>query len=495
MTNNVLFPRKVYYGAVVLLLLLLASTLYHRISHFDDAWCTEQSYWLLKDGIVRSELFRGYNYWHERLYVFHKAFVYVQALLLSGVGFSVWGARTTPMLFTAVGLGLLLLYFRRKPEHQWLAATLYIGCGCLWIFGVDNRPDSMVAAFGFASYMLLRRPDASFLRLLLAGVLAGIAGLTHLNGIIYVAAGTFWLLAHRGWLRAGWFGLVGTLTVSTYLLDAALDNQIDRLVYQFTHDHVTQSNLHWWSKLAVMADYHRLFMHSEGETFLTVLFLVVVVVLWRHRPSLKLLTPSMQYLLLLLGLFWLLTKSNNVYYFLLFVPFLIATLVELTLAAAPLLTQPQRLVVVVAFCAYPLGGLIRAFYLVRENQTYPNTLVENARLAAYMPQQGAKIIAPIDFFFGQMNNYRVRGLTYYALLNANEYAGQLPLDTFFALATQDSVRYIVTDQRTWNQAYQVPADAPSQIGPYQRVFQDKWHSVYVRRDSLPQVPPTLSSNY
>ena len=192
-TSFVFFPKKTYAVTAAVLVALFLSTLYHRIAHFDDAWCTEQSYWLLKDGIVRSELFRGYNYWGERMFVFHKAFVYAQVPVLALLGCDIWAARALPMLFSAIGLLLLLRYFRTQVEAQWMATVLYIGCGCLWLFGVDNRPETMTAAFGFASFFVLNRSARSAWMVTAAAALAGLASLTHLNGIIYVAAGTIWL--------------------------------------------------------------------------------------------------------------------------------------------------------------------------------------------------------------------------------------------------------------------------------------------------------------
>lgn len=475
-----LFPRRTYVVLICALLLLFASTLVHRVSHFDDAWCTEQSYWLLKDGVVRSELFRGYNRWHEQLYVFHKAFVYLQAGILYFTGPTVWGARATPLLFTAVGWLLLLFYFRRNLEGQLLATLLYVGCGTLWLFGVDNRPETMVAAFGFTSFLLLQQTNRSFLLLVLAGVAAGIAALAHLNGLVYIAAGAGWLLlAQRNWRAALVFGVAGGCTAGLYLLDALLNGQLELLLYQFTHDHVTQNNQHWDTKLRLMAQYHRLFFHSEGEGPLTALVIVVALVLSWRRSGRVLLTPTAQYTLLLVGTFWVLTKSNTAYYFLLFVPFFVVLVAEWVLTIP--LTAARRAVLFSLLLCYPLGSALRGYYLLKENAMHPNTLAKNAHLARYMPQRGAKVIAPIDFFFGQMPNYRVRGLTYYALLNANEYQGQLALNDFFALAEQDTVRYIVSDLRVRNQVYHIPADAPSHIGSYHKIFQNQWHSVFERR--------------
>lgn len=475
---SMLLPRRAYYIGIGTLIVLFALTLFHRISHFDDAWCTEQSYWLLEDGIVRSELFRGYNYWHERLYVFHKAFVYMQAALLYFLGFSVWGARATPMLFTGVVLLLLLRYFRTKRESQLLATMLYIGCGTLWIFGIDNRPETMVAAFGLASFLLLTRNQqkSSIFQLIMAGVCAGMAALTHLNGLIFIVAGAGWLVLRRNWRAAFLFGFSGSCIASLYLADALADGQIDRLVYQFTHDHVTQANQHWNSKLRTMAEYHHIFFHSVGETFLTVLTIGIAFIIRWRLPNRVLLTPAAQYTLLLISSFWFLTKSNTAYYYLLFTPFLVILITEWSLSVT--MSATRRIFIISLICLYPLGSVMRGYELIVENYTYPDQMSENALLAAHMPNHNTKVIAPISFFFGQMTKYRIRSLTYYSLLDANQYHGKLSLHSFFALAARDNVQYIVSDLRIRNQVYHIPVNAPYRIGNYHKTFQDEWHSIF-----------------
>jgi hypothetical protein len=482
--NTILLPRRVYYLAIAGLAFLFAITLPYRIEHFDDAWCTEQTYWLLKEGHARSEMFRGIDFWHERLYVFHKAFVYAQVPVLWLFNFNVIGAKATSLIFSLVGLGLLLRYFRGQGEAQALALALYLGCGTLILFGFDNRPDTMAMAFGFASYLVLSRSQLLAGQLVWAGVLAGVAVLAHLNGLIYPAAGALWLLWQYGWRQGWWralmFGLAAGLTASLYVADALLDGRLDRLVYQFVHYHSAASNHSWASKWQVMTHYHQTFFHSEGESFLSALLLLVLGVLaWRPatRPGLS---PALRYLLLLLGLFWLLTKSNTAYYYLLFVPFMVVVVAEYVLAAAPQLVAWQRTAVLGLLLLYPVGAGLRAYNLVRENHSYPDTATENARLARYMPRHGSVAVVPLDFFFNEMEHYRLRSLTMYAMRNTEQYHDTLSVAGFFALAAQDSAEYVVTDHRRKNHVFEVPPTAPARIGEYERVFQNAWHSVYRR---------------
>ncbi|UOR04060.1 hypothetical protein MUN82_14030 [Hymenobacter aerilatus] len=471
-----LLPRTTYYVILCALLLLFATTLWHRISHFDDAWSTELSYQLLKDGFVRSSLFGNYQQWDEHLYMYHKAFVYVQAGILYFIGFDIWAARATTLLFTGSCLLLLLVYFRPRKEQQLLAALLYVGCGSLWLFGVDSRPETMVATFGFASFLLLQKGILSPRRLLLAGALAGFAALTHLNGLIYIGAGTFWLLPRSGWRGVILFSAAGSLVAGLFLADALIDDQLPLLLYQFTHYPVNQNNHDVLLKLHTMARYDRIFFHSEGEAPLTVLLIMVILITSWGRPIQKMFTPAARYLVWLLVVFWLLTKSHNAYYYILFVPFFIVIITEAVSTVE--LPKLRRYAIAALIALYPLGSATRAYNLLRENYTYPPVATENARLASRMPQKNTKIIAPMSFFFGQMDNYHIKSLTYYSFIDQDYYNKQLTTKQFFDLAARDTVRYIISDFRKSNKINYIKPDTPTRVGPYRRVYKDQWHSVY-----------------
>lgn len=512
-----LFSARVYYGLLLLVLGLFASTLYGRALHFDDAWFAEQAYWLRRDGYVHSELFRGLNGWENRLYVFHKGYIYALAASLRVLGESVWAVKATGLLFVALGLGLLLRYFRGQAEAQWLAAILYLGCGAVVTFGFTGRPEPMVMCCGLGSYLLLAAAadptsQPAYGKLALAGALAGLAALTHLNGLIYLVAGALWLLSRRGgrrrvgWLQAGWFGVAGAGVAGLYLADALLTRQLPVLAQQFVHDPVNQSRLNLASKLAVLASVPNMFFHSDAELPITLVLALTLLLGLRGRQSGGYAgaaseprrAPALRYLLLLLGAFWLLTKSATAYYLLLFVPFFIIVSVELALSAGPGLPAWRRRLLLLVLGLYPLGSLARARYLWHENAAYPPPAAENARLAAYMPRRHTKVIAPLDFIFGQFENYRIRGLTYYGFLSDARPAGPLPLADFFALAAADSVNYVVTDYRTGNAVYYIAPDDPAQIGAYRRVYQDQWHGVYARQPGTsypaPASPKQLELN-
>ncbi|WP_288426093.1 glycosyltransferase family 39 protein [uncultured Spirosoma sp.] len=456
------------------LLGLLVISCYQRTEHFDDAWFAEQSYWLVRDGWVRSELFRGLNGWEDRIYVFHKLYIYASALVMSLIGFSLPASKLLTTL-CALTTGYLIWRYNQRSSalEQWLALLLYAGCGIVIQYIAVNRPEMMCALLGFSSYYVLsQRTNQATGRPGLAGLLAGMAALTHLNGLIYVAAGLVWLLVRDGLRPAIRFAIVSGLTLSLYTVDALWDGQISLMISQFIHDPATQANFSLADKWRIMLDYHQLFFHGYAEVPLSVL---VLLCLLAGGQSARLSNPTMLYLLVLVVSFWLLTKSNFDFYYILFAPWL-------ALVAANVLTDSradrprwQRRAGVAVVVAYYGLALFTVEQVLVENRTVPYMPHYNAMLAQHMPRKHTRIIAPIGFFFDQMETYHIHGLSYYSARH-----GHASLAEFFQLADQQQATYVVSDGYE-NASYVIPLNAPERVGAYKRIFRDQMTSIYERQ--------------
>lgn len=472
----ILLPKNAYHSAVLVLLAALVITFFKRAPYYDEAWFAEQSFWLIRDGKVRSELFRGYNGWENGIYVFHKLFVYAGALIMSITGITVATSKLVSILFGLLGGGLLWVHGKRcSREQQWLALFLYFGCGTLIRYISVNRPETMCMALGFASYLALDPLAKVRPKSILGGVLAGLAALTHLNGLIYLIAGTIWLFVRMGRKSAFVFAMSGSLTLSLYGLDALLDGNLALLVQQFFNDPATQKNLHLSDKLAVLADYHQIFFHSQNEAALSVLVILGVIA---FRKKIRVSQPVLLYTILLLISFWLLTKSDTDIYFLLFLPWLASLAASWLIVYLSSQSSQQKWAGRILLFGYSLVTVVQLYFVLMENQTVPDIEQRNSLLASYMPRQHTEVIAPIGFFFGQVDRYKIRGLTsYYLLERATK---KIPLSSFFAGAAKDKVEYIISGYGK-DASYNIPADAPIQIGVYQRVYQDELNSVYARQ--------------
>ena len=224
----------------------------------------------------------------------------------------------------------------------------------------------------------------------------------------------------------------------------------------------------------VMVNYHQLFFHSHGEVPLSTL---AILCLLTFRRSIQFLQPVVLYLALLLITFWLLTKSNFDFYYILFVPWLvILTTTCLTIYLPERAVWQQRVGqgLMVGYLAFSFLSISRVLI---ENDAQPYVQSYNASLARHMPHQQTKIIAPISFFFGQMDNYKIHGLSYFSALNNRT---PLPLDEFFQRAEDEQVKYIVSDGYM-TASYLIPLNAPVRIGSYKRIFQDSMTSIYERQ--------------
>ncbi|MBN8826989.1 MULTISPECIES: hypothetical protein [unclassified Spirosoma] len=474
---SVLFPIRTYLILLLVLLAGLVITFIHRAEYYDEAWFAEQSYWLIHSGQVKSTMFRNYNGWNQGIFVFHKLFIYAGALIMSATGVSVATNKLVSILFGLLGGYLVWLSGRSASrEQQWLSVLLYFGCGTLIRFISVNRPETMCMAIGFASYLAIDPPKRWRSKPIWAGLFAGLSALTHLNGIIYLIAGAVWL-----WLKVGWramlvFSVAGALTLSLYGFDALLAGQIGTLIDQFRNDPATQENFGLMAKLTVMADFHQIFFHSQNEAALSVLVLLCAIL---FRKQIARTDPLLLYTWLLIGSFWLLTKSSTDIYFLLFLPWLSILAANWLITYLPYQPVWQRRLMQVLVIGYLLVSAIQFREVIVENRTVPDTEQHNALLASHMPHKHTRVIAPLEFFFGQMETYQIWGLTYYLFLAKKR--KDLPLNDFFRLAEQEQVEYIISDHRL-NASYDIPISAPITIGSYRRIFQDEWNTIYARQE-------------
>lgn len=477
-----------------LFLTLLVATAYHRSEHFDDAWFAEQAYWLVRDGRVRSEFFRGLNGWEKQLFVFHKGFIYFGAALQGLLGFSLPVGKAVGAFWTVVG-GLAIWWQVRwlglATRWVYLALLVYVANGMLIEYAFVNRPEPMYATLGFISFLLLVRGRTAG-----AGLLAGLAVLTHLNGLCFVLAGLGWL----GWQQRGnalrpalRFGLTAAVGSSLYLADALRANQLPMLWAQFTNDPATSHMTTLFNKLLISSKLHELLFHSEEEATMSALVVgVLVLTYWpwpRTRPEqvdgAAALASTGQYLLLLLLAFVLITKSNTDYYYLIFLPVICIWITQCVAGwsatgTSPIMASWRLYGLGLLLGVYLLTGAYKAVITMQSNRRQPDVVQKNARLASIIQQPGTRIIAPLDFFYDQQEHYRIHGLSYYHLLNQKAYGGQMTVDQFFHLAEADSAVAVISDYGR-DFSYPIKKDAPARVGHYRRVYQDEWNAVYIRK--------------
>ena len=276
-----LSPRLVQAGLVVLAGLALAS-LYHRSCFIDDAWLGERAWWLAREGVARSELFRGQVDYGQRMFVFHKLFAFVGAAFVRLLGWSLYTLKAVSLVSFVAFLLLLWRYCRRfAPAGVFpLAVLLLLGHGLIGLHVFVYRPEIMLMTLGFGSFLLLRRflESERSAHLVGASVLAGLCVLTHLNGLVFIGAGTLLLLTRRQPRRAAVFALVSSAIGALYLSDAWLAGELPTLFRQLRGDPVLAERFaDVASRLSGALDEHQRYFHSRPEIVFSILVLVVVV--------------------------------------------------------------------------------------------------------------------------------------------------------------------------------------------------------------------------
>ena len=275
-----LSPGRVRAGLLVLAGLALAS-LVHRSCFIDDAWLGERAYWLAREGVVRSELFRGQLDYGDRMFVFHKLFTLVGAAFIRLFGWSLYTLKSVSLSFFVAFLVLLWRYCRRfePPAVFPLAALVLLAHGLVGFHVFTYRPEVMVMTLGFGSFVLLR----SFLeaggraRLVGSAVLAGLCVLTHLNGLMFIVAGSLLLGLRRRPGAALLFALVASSVGALYLADAVLAGETAALFRQFRTDSILAERFAGpGARLAALLLEHERYFHSRVEISFAVLCLAVV---------------------------------------------------------------------------------------------------------------------------------------------------------------------------------------------------------------------------
>jgi hypothetical protein len=471
--------------AILFTLIGLTLTTYlYRNPTGDDAWFAEQSYWLNKVGYIRSDFFTGVLDWHKQLLVSHKLFLAVGAGLMRLFGPNLWAVQLTGLLFFVLLIAELLHYVHEQ-ERTW--QSLYVMGLLILIFSnrllikmsFENRPEMMLAALGFGSFLLLNRERFRAVHVLLAGVLAGMAVLTHLNGVIYAVAGFGMLLYLRQYRNASLFGITAGLVSLIYFADVvAAPNGFTTWYWQFRHDPATQNAFGIGAKLWVMLTYPTLFVQPPEVLALTLLLVYLLIMqrtFWRQLPQ-----KLTVYIVVLLLAFWLITKKNSGLYSLLFAPFMLALCYELY-RQRPFWNTGLKVVLGI----YAIIGLYGTVEIIYKNISQPYLPTVHARLRSHIPTH-AKGLVPLTFFFNDYDHYD-RLITYDSYLFRHQPNTGTPAQ-LAQWAAQQKIGFLVVDSQT-NHADYIPSPNSLSVGPYRRTYTDGRFAVF----TLAVSPPASAS--
>ena len=395
--------KKQLYYLLAFFLILAFLSYCNRYPTGDDAWFAEQSYWLEKEGVIRSEFFRGLLQWEKQILVSHKLFLLFGSGMIHLFGYQLPVLQFTGFICFCVLVGQLIYYVAKREQqlNSWYLPALLVlvfANRLLMKMSFENRPEMMLAALGFGSFLLLQLEKKTVFRIVIAAFLAGLAFLSHLNGVIYLIAGFVVLIYNREYKYAGTFALAGGLTSLVYFLDVfQRDNGLLFWYHQFRNDPATQNSFGFLPKFIQLITYPRLFFQSPEQIALS---LLLVFLLWHQRKSLRQLPVYLRvYSVTLFLSFWLITKANGGLYLVLFIPFMLALVYELY-KIIPFKNLSLKLVI----ATYLIIGAYGMCQIIYTNFTMEYLPVSYHKLKSVIGNK-QKGFVPLTFFFNEYEAY------------------------------------------------------------------------------------------
>ena len=460
-----------------ILLFLIAMTVVTYVNRFptgDDAWFAEQSYWLYKEGIIRSEFFRGIAGWEKGLLVSHKLFLAFGAMLIHWFGYDLPVLKFSGLTFFVLLIFQLVIYLHQREKrhfYHYLAAVLILAfCNRLLIkMSFENRPEMMVAAFGFASFLVLNFKKEHRFWIMLSGFLAGLAFLAHMNGVIYVIAGVLAL-----WTQPGKFGKItaflfgAAISGSMYLIDIlTFEDGLSVWWYQFRNDPATQTSFHFYPKLIQLLTYPRMFFQSPEQLSLSVL---LVYIFYMNRQFISKLPSFLsRYAAILVITFWLISKANAGLYLVLFIPFMLVLAYEMYRLNP--VTHPAFKWILALYFVIGIYGSGQLIHKNRQLGYLPDTY---RQLSQKLPKTATGLV-PLTFFYNDYVQF-TRLLTHenYKLYCHKENMSATGLANW---AKMNAAQFIVVDYK-FNAEPFFPSQTVTRLPHYERRYYDGRFAVF-----------------
>lgn len=405
LTGTVLVLLAIFAG------LFVASLPGYRVGTIDEPWIAEQAYYLASEGTVRSEMFTGYAANESRIFVYHKLLVWLGALSVKLTGLNLWLLRSISLVSCLALFGLMYRHLSRARapgRFDFLVSALVLfSCPLFFSRIFIFRPEFLVTLCGFASYFFLSRfiAQKSRLYLMASATLAGLAVLSHLNGLIFIAAGIVLLLFQRDYLSVLIFGMIAVGVSGFYLVDCL--GHFDQLVNQFTSSPGNHTaSLNPVNAIANLMEEHKRLFRRADIIGISLLYFMSLV---HQRINFgKLKTPRNIYTLALIIALGLVSSNKTPTYAIMLFPFFAIPIASSLIQS--LIGRPSgrfRLTLPITFALYLGFGLYTNANTAFSAGEYVET--RNAAVAVRL-KPGSIVLTPLKFMFNQIDQFELRSL-------------------------------------------------------------------------------------
>lgn len=418
-----LFSKKTLTFLLLTSVAAFLASLWHRYAYIDDCWFGEQAYWLAKEGVVKTKSIQAGLGWEDHLLVYHKLNIWIGALIVNTLGWSVYYFKGFTLLAYAASLLILFRWMKKQsgifsPQAVLLIILLIVANPLMFIYGFTYRPEILVMLMGLGSFITLRKvsidKESSPYLTVLSALLAAAAFLTHLNGIIFSVAGFIMLLFYRRYKDVLVFSSSAFILSLAYFPDLVPEGNFQLFISQIRNwpdavggNYVTDQSI-LSALLKKLAQEHQRFFWSDKVSVFSVMFFLSLIVSFK---SLKSKHPFLLgYTLLLILLLNLMGSQIAERYLIYYLP-LMAIMIGLNIQW---LIEKRKVWWLSLFAVLLLAqtGITakHCMQIFRQNDDFP---ANHAVVRNNLPSDTRKLLAPYRFIYNEIDQQPL--LTYHSL--------------------------------------------------------------------------------
>ncbi len=429
--------------------LLFIISLYERYPHEDEAVIASHSYFFNKLGYVKSDLYGGYldndNAWEKRQYFYHKLFVLTGSLYLKIFGFNIYTFKAVTLTFLLIFFYALYAYLKKFAVHfssqfYWFVCSLLLANNLFFEYSFVYRPEIMLMTIGFISFYFMHSgiQTKNYYFIAFAGMFAGLAAFTHLNGLIYSFAGFMVLMLKKEFRKGIVFAIPAGLFTLLYFFDIHSSGEFQAMLYQFQADPNVQEKTPFY--IGLINEQIR-FFHSHMEISFTLL--LIFALFFNYKFLRKHYSMLLLYLLLLIIGLGMLSYGKTTKYGLNYAPY-IAIIVVIAFTN---IKQYRPVVKLTGWFLISVFFLLHGFYNIRLFSRHIHLSAYNKEIARNIPGKHVKISAPSAFVFNEIHHYTIRG----AIAWDHHYRAFKPteprnLKSYFQFSEMNNDQYILIDK-------------------------------------------------
>lgn len=444
---GIMLDKKLILSLLLISSVLAVLSLYQREIGTDDAWFAEQSYWFAKKGHVRSELFYGLNQFQDRHLAYHRLHVWQGALAYHLFGWSAYVFKSIMLVYLAIFLLASYLFIKRyqiftNRREYYLFYTFVFSYSIMVFLFFTNRPDITIMTFGFLSFCLLYSDiqRGALFKPVLAGAFAGLAVLTHLNGLVFMVAGAVILLMARQYRSFWFFSVAGTLVSMLYFI--IINDMADLHLYlqqMKNNPALSEKDFSIWGSILKLLSAYKAYFHKGSDASYTLLF--VAVFWWQRRRIFadETLRIIFIYFITIAITLAMISPGFKSLYLVYHAPYAFLLLAILYKHVFEQSAGVQRTFVVL-LSLYFLTQWGEITLLI--NKRTPGMAAMHANVSQSLGlHKGDRIVAPIVFVFNEMDKYTIQSFYLYRAL-AGQRLFELTKD-FFRVASEDKRKYLI----------------------------------------------------